>query len=211
VAKHKPRLGPGDWALAALEAIAEGGLKAAAVEALAPRVGASKGSFYWHFADQAALITAAVGLWEENSTEAIIRELEPVEDARERLRRLFLWAFADQSAGRVEVALMSAPDHPSIRQTLYRVSVRRMGFVADAFIELGYSRARARHRALVAYSSYLGFFAVRGSNPAAIPAGPRSLQVFVEELLDMLTTPDGASAPPPPAPPSSGGRRRSPG
>lgn len=105
---------------------------------------------------------------------------------------------------------MSAPDHPSIRQTLYRVSVRRMGFVADAFTELGYSRPRARHRALVAYSSYLGFFAVRGGNPAAVPAGQRSLRLFVDELLDMLTSPDGLRAPGVAPRSSSGARPRSP-
>jgi AcrR family transcriptional regulator len=206
----RPRLGPEDWAHAALEAIAEGGLRAAAVEALAPRVGASKGSFYWHFADQAALIAAAVALWEEIATEALIRELEAVQEPRERLRRLFVLAFGDASAGRVEVALMADPEHPSIRPTLYRITVRRLSFVADAFVQLGYTRSQARHRALAAYSSYLGLFAVRAGNSTAVPVAARSVSIFVTDLLDMLTSPAGSRAPSPPARSSSGGRRRSP-
>jgi AcrR family transcriptional regulator len=206
----KSRLGPADWARAALDAIAEGGLRAAAVETLVPRVGASKGSFYWHFADHAALIAAAVALWEETATEALIRDLEKVRDPRERLRQLFTVAFGDAGAGRVEVALAADPEHPSIRATLYRVTVRRLAFVADAFVELGYTQSQARHRALVAYSSYLGFFAVRGGNPASVPVQGRSLTIFVSELLDMLTSPEGASARPVQVRSSSGARRRSP-
>ena len=63
---------PSDWARAALEAIAEGGMSAVTVEALGPKVGASKGSFYWHFQDRAALLEAALELWEEERTEAIM-------------------------------------------------------------------------------------------------------------------------------------------
>jgi AcrR family transcriptional regulator len=190
------KLGPDDWARAALDAIADGGLRATAIEALAPRVGASKGSFYWHFPDHAALITAAVDMWEQTRTEAVIRELDVVVDPRERLRSLFTWAFGDATAGRVETALLAYPDHPSISPTLYRVTVRRLAFVTDAFAELGYSRSQARHRALVAYSAYLGFFVVRGGNPASVPAGPRSVQIFVAELIDMLTSPDGGGISP---------------
>ncbi|MDX6533337.1 MAG: hypothetical protein QOF68_1081, partial [Gaiellales bacterium] len=93
---------------------------------------------------------------------------------------------------------------------LYRVTVRRLAFVADAFVELGYTRSQARHRALVAYSSYLGFFAVRGGNPGSVPVQGRSLTIFVAELLDMLTSPEGSSARPVQVQPRSGARRRLP-
>ena len=52
------------WAEAALGAIATGGIKAVAVEPLAARLGVTKGSFYWHFADRRALIDAALERWE---------------------------------------------------------------------------------------------------------------------------------------------------
>src|SRR5829696_7253917 len=44
------------WTHAALEAIAEGGLAAVAVAPLAIRLGATKGSFYWHFASRESLV-----------------------------------------------------------------------------------------------------------------------------------------------------------
>ena len=46
----EPTLTAADWAEAALQLIAEKGLGALTVSALAARLGVTKGSFYWHFA-----------------------------------------------------------------------------------------------------------------------------------------------------------------
>ena len=62
-----------DWAAAALAAIADGGLAAVAVEPLAARLGTTKGSFYWHFANRDALLAAALALWEETTTTDVAR------------------------------------------------------------------------------------------------------------------------------------------
>src|SRR5262249_46241776 len=45
----EPTLTASDWAEAALQLIAEQGLGALTVSALAARLGVTKGSFYWHF------------------------------------------------------------------------------------------------------------------------------------------------------------------
>lgn len=44
------------WIDAALDAMAEGGLGAVRVEALARTLGVTKGGFYWHFTDRQALL-----------------------------------------------------------------------------------------------------------------------------------------------------------
>ena len=61
---EKSRLSAEDWALAALDVIAESGLAAVAVEPLARRLGVTKGSFYWHFPSREALLVAALERWE---------------------------------------------------------------------------------------------------------------------------------------------------
>ena len=60
---HEPTLTATDWAEAALHLIAEAGLGALTVEALAVRLGVTKGSFYWHFKGRAELLAAALGRW----------------------------------------------------------------------------------------------------------------------------------------------------
>jgi AcrR family transcriptional regulator len=175
-----------DWARVALEAIGEGGLGEVRVEALAPRLGASKGSFYWHFADRAALVDAALALWEREGTEAVIAEVERIEDPRARLRKLFETAFGHPGSGRVDAALAAHADDPVVGPVLRRVTERRLGFMAAAYRELGFTRAKARHRALAAYTAYLGLFAVRRAAPDAVP---RRLGPYLDDLLGLLDGP----------------------
>ena len=68
VAHSKDRLGPEDWTKVALAAIAEQGAANVSIERLARELGATKGSFYWHFKDRPALIAAALDRWERDYT-----------------------------------------------------------------------------------------------------------------------------------------------
>ena len=179
-------LQPDDWAQAALEAMAAGGVGAVKVETLAPTLGATKGSFYWHFADRSALILAAVELWEEAETEVIIDSLADVDDPRDRLHRLFSIIFVRPELGSVDAALIAAHDQPAIVEALRRVTDRRVGFIRDAFAGLGFGKADAERRALYAYGLYLGLVVVRRANADAVPA-PDSAEAFADDLLDLLT------------------------
>ena len=85
----KARLSAEDWALAALDVIAEQGLAAVAVEPLARRLGVTKGSFYWHFPSREALLVAALERWEKTEQDTVFGQMEAVSDPRVRLRELF--------------------------------------------------------------------------------------------------------------------------
>src|SRR5260370_38411681 len=70
----EPTLTAADWAKAALQLIAEAGLGALTAEALAARLGVTKGSFYLHFKGRPELFAAALGSWEQRApTEPIAR------------------------------------------------------------------------------------------------------------------------------------------
>ena len=91
----RSRLTREQWCQAALEQIAVGGTESVSVEGLARHLGVTKGSFYWHFADRAALITAALDSWAEDATERVIDELTPIADPSERLSALFHTTFSE--------------------------------------------------------------------------------------------------------------------
>jgi AcrR family transcriptional regulator len=99
-------LTPDDWARAALAEIARGGIEAVAVESLAAELGATKGSFYWHFKNRDALIQAALGRWEQRRTGAVIEELEREPGPARRLRKLLEAAFERGPTDRAEIALL---------------------------------------------------------------------------------------------------------
>src|SRR5678815_367011 len=83
--RGEPTLTASDWAEAALQLIAEKGLRALTVAALAARLGVTKGSFYWHFQGRTELLAAALARWEERATSETMRALDAVTDHRRRL------------------------------------------------------------------------------------------------------------------------------
>ncbi|MFI7317464.1 TetR/AcrR family transcriptional regulator [Streptomyces venezuelae] len=184
-ATAKPRLAARDWADAALRAIGEGGLAAVAVEPLAVRLGTTKGSFYWHFANRDALIEAALDRWAELHTEGMITHVEAVRDPRERIRLLFAEAITAAASGPLEVSLLATAEHPQVAAALRKVTERRLAYVAELFVGLGFPAAEARRRGLLAYSVYLGHTQLGHAVPSAVPSGAE-LGAYLDESLDLL-------------------------
>jgi AcrR family transcriptional regulator len=181
-----------DWTAAALDALAAGGLGAVAVEPLAKRLGTTKGSFYWHFADRHALIAAALATWEKRDTDLVIAAVEQAGDPATRLRRLLHLAFAavrvgdaGRGAGSVELALQANASDPVVAATLARVTERRLRYLTTLFTELGMTPARARDRGLLAYSAYLGHAQLVHATPGVLPAG-RASDTHVRRVVDAL-------------------------
>jgi AcrR family transcriptional regulator len=157
-----------DWVRAALFAIADGGTAAVAVEPLAARLGATKGSFYWHFRNREQLIAEALESWEREGTDDVITELAPVADPVERLRRLLEIAIGyedDDAAGQADVGLLAAAHDPVVGPVLRRVADKRLDFLEQIFREIGFPAGESRQRARIAYSTFLGWFELRRVAP----------------------------------------------
>lgn len=71
VATEPPQLDQSAWLRAATAAIAEDGFNGIRVLPLAKRLGVTRGSFYWHFADHAAFVTAFIEYWRHQQLRAI--------------------------------------------------------------------------------------------------------------------------------------------
>jgi AcrR family transcriptional regulator len=138
-----------DWIGVAMDALVEGGIAAIAIEPLAVRLGATKGSFYHHFESRDALITAALEGWEEEQTEAVIERIELIEDPAERLRAVVGAAVADREGGKRDAAILASAQHPAVKPVVERVTARRLRYMTQTLAELGFSKARARRRALL--------------------------------------------------------------
>lgn len=185
----RQRLSARDWVTAALAALAEGGLAALAVEPLAIRLGATKGSFYWHFANREALLEAVLAHWERTETDQVIANLEREPDPRVRLRDLLATAMtpaAGAAGSSIELALQPAIDRPAVADTLARVTRRRLDYLTALFGELGFPAAEARSRGTLAYTAYLGHAQLVHAVPGLVPDGPPS-PGYLHTVIDALT------------------------
>jgi AcrR family transcriptional regulator len=188
--RARTRLSRQSWVQAALDAIAEAGLGAVAVVPLAKRLGATKGSFYWHFANREALVEAALAEWEHSHTYAVIAEIEASsDDPFQQLRLLFKRVTALAARDRIELALLATADHPTVRPVLDRVTRRRVDFVAELFQRLGFSRAQAKRRALLAYSAYVGHAQLVHATPQLLPRTQTAKRAYLSDILVALTSP----------------------
>ena len=173
-----------DWTQAALEALATNGLAGVAVEPLARRLGASKGSFYWHFRDHGELIAATLQRWERRDTTEVIAALEQIADPRERLRELARSAYVGAAAGNdAQSGVLAAASDPRVAPVLERVTRTRLAFLERQFAALGLDPPAARTRARMAYALYVGLGDLRRAAPPA-PLTESEAAAIIELILD---------------------------
>ena len=188
-ANGQRRLTRDDWITAALGAIADGGLAAVGVEPLAARLGATKGSFYWHFENRNALLEAAIGRWEKETTTDVIAEITASHDApASQFQRLVVGVIERAEQDRVGPALLASTTHPAVSQALERVTTARLNLIATVFRRLGFTQAEARRRALLAYSAYLGHGQLAHSTPGVLPATRAGRRAYLTDAIHALTT-----------------------
>jgi AcrR family transcriptional regulator len=170
----KPRLGEptltaSDWAEAALQLIAEKGLRALTIGALASRLQVTKGSFYWHFQGRSDLVAAALARWERVTTETI-QALDAVADHRRRLELILDAASQPPRARSLYAALAEAGEDAVVRRVLNRVASLRIEYLEVCYRALGVNASEARAHAVFAYAAYRGLLQLAHEAPASLPA-----------------------------------------
>ena len=204
------RLNRQDWIGAALREINEHGIGGVSVEPLARSLGATKGSFYWHFRDREELVTEALSHWEQLGTEAVIATLGSLDDPRARLRHLLAALFlpddvvtdGGDAAGRtglradaeaksldLSISLSESGGHPAVAELLARVTARRVTYVSEQVEACGVDPEESQRRALFAYTSYLGYSSLNRTAPEAMPKREEAHRL-VDSMVELLTRPE---------------------
>ena len=170
------RLGPAEWVNAGLKALAKSGFSVLKADTLANRLGISRGSFYWHFADVSAFHTAILRRWRKIALENIIEELDSTTD--DRLETLIRRAFAGGSGIERAVRAWATADGRA-RAAVEAVDAERIRYLRKLLIDAGVHPSVAGPRARIINWTYLGFalssnkldqrfFAIRHQGPIAI-------------------------------------------
>ncbi len=148
------RLKPAEWVNAGLKALAKSGFSALKADTLANRLGISRGSFYWHFADVAAFHAAILRRWREIALENIIDEIE--EAADDRLEALASRAFSRDTGIERAVRAWATADGGA-RAAVEAVDAERVRYLRKLLIDAGIPSNVAGTRARMINWCYLGF------------------------------------------------------
>jgi len=178
-----------DWIRAAVIALLAEGPDGVAVQPLARRLGATKGSFYWHFSSRDELLRAALQRWETVTTDDMIARIEAAGgSAEQKARNLLAQVTASNERHPGQLLLMASAVHPDVAAAVERVTSRRIGYVARLLREAGLTPATARRRAVLAYAAYLGHAQLMLTTPGVLPRSDRARRAYVDEIADVLLT-----------------------
>ncbi|HLQ17927.1 MAG TPA: TetR/AcrR family transcriptional regulator [Tabrizicola sp.] len=183
----KARLGRTDWVLAALRALVRGGISAVRVEALAREIGATKGSFYWHFKDIGELHQTMLALWEDVATRRITATvLASGLDPKAQLMLLIdmVSVRPGEAIGGIEVepALRDwGRNDPRARAVLERVDRQRLQDLAGFLLAAGVRDGELLPKAQLIYAAVIGLEQLRLTT--GIEMGP-ALRDLVARLIE---------------------------
>ncbi|MGV9308253.1 MULTISPECIES: TetR/AcrR family transcriptional regulator [unclassified Nonomuraea] len=121
------------WIEEGLRALAAGGPDAVRVEALAKRLGVTKGGFYGSFADRDALLEAMLDAWERESTDEVIDRVEREGgDPKTKIERAGVLTFSDDRLLPIDLAVRDwARRDEGVAERLRRVDNKRMALLRE--------------------------------------------------------------------------------
>jgi len=169
------RLNQDAWLDAAFAAAVEHGFDGVRVLALADTLGVTRGSFYWHFKDHAALISALLQRWLAREAEGKQRlentvTDDPVKDLELLLDAALAHGGADLSNMRFELALRGLGRRDeAVAAMLLKVDQERLSLFAKKFARITADPKAARELATLFYLTIVGSFQALSRPQAAHP------------------------------------------
>lgn len=155
---------PDIWLDAAYDLLVEGGVDAVKVMPLADRLGLSRTSFYWHFADREALLAGLVHRWRTKNTVNLVARCErPAATISEALLNLFdCWYDSDLFDSRLEFAMRTwSLTDPMVAGAMSEADAQRVAAITGLFRRFGYDATEADTRARTLYLTQVGYIALR--------------------------------------------------
>ncbi|MBL1431195.1 MAG: TetR/AcrR family transcriptional regulator [Robiginitomaculum sp.] len=155
------RFSKSDWLETGLQLLSKNGPEAIRIELLCEAAKRTKGSFYHHFTNRAAFVSALIKHWQDSRTKDIISKTNAgANDPRQRLEDLGLNVL--QADGDLENAIRrwSAVDQ-DVAKVVREVDTQRVNYIAELLAELyRLDRQTADDLALVQYTVFVGMLMV---------------------------------------------------
>lgn len=159
------------WLDAAYEMLVEGGVDSVKVMPLSDRLGLSRTSFYWHFADREALLACLVQRWKSKNTGNLVARCEAAASSiSEAVLNLFdCWYDNELFDSRLEFAMRTwSLNDPDVAAAMSDADAQRVAAITRLFKRFGYSEAEADTRARTLYLTQVGYITMRSEETLAL-------------------------------------------
>jgi len=151
------RLGPHDWLVEALETLGREGVVGVNVENVARSMRVTKGSFYHHFEDKEEFINRLLEYWETELTDKIDAHLSHLHGKPAEQLLALLEFIAENETDRYDVSMRCwALQDERAATVVRRVDRKRLAYVRDLFLKMGFRAEQARIRSRMAYYYVVG-------------------------------------------------------
>lgn len=175
------RLSEEDWLQAGYSLIAEQGVRALKIENLCKQVGATRGSFYWHFENMDSYRADLIASWnvfleQDRRSMAELDALPP----RKRLSRMMADLVSPEHWVLERAMREWARTDPTAAASVRSSDRRVLRAVTQAYLDAGFSPVDAKLRANSTFAAGIGLLHLAGSAAQARSAGQR------EQFLDLM-------------------------
>lgn len=173
-----------EWLRAAAGQLGRGGVDAVRVEALARELGITKGSFYWHFADRDALLTALLEQWEAGAR-ALLESSVQASRPEERVAAFFR-DLPRPINGMTDVEIQAWARHDrAVAERVSLVERERLVFLKEQLAGMGASLVDAHRRAEAGYLAVQAWI----ERAARTPWMKSDYGAFVNDVFRFLLRP----------------------
>ncbi|MCU0790937.1 MAG: TetR/AcrR family transcriptional regulator [Nitratireductor sp.] len=152
------------WLGAAYDALLEGGIDAVKIMPLAKRLGLSRTSFYWFFADREELLDALVARWREKNTGNLVSRTEAyAETIAEAMLNVFdCWVDPELFDSQFEFAVRGwALQSSALLAEVQAADQQRMEAITRMLVRFGHDPAKADVRARTIYLTQIGYISMQ--------------------------------------------------
>jgi len=155
------------WVEAGLRALADGGVDAVRIEALAKSLGVTKGGFYGYFADRDALLTEMLDTWERESIDDVFDRIErESDDVVDQMRLAGQLTFSSDRLLPIDLAIRDwARRDAGVSERLRRVDNRRIQLSRDAISTFCTDPDEVEARCLLAFCLAIGKHFLAADHP----------------------------------------------
>ena len=169
-----------DWIKAGFEILIKKGINNVKIEAMARKLGVTKGGFYGYFLNREVFLQAMLEDWEVRHSSEIFNYINNLTGSLSLKLQKLLYAIDDSKYDAIELSMYHWAAHDSrAKNVLMKVVRKRLEFCANLFLEGGFSQDEAVKRATIVHHFMAGCKSFR-------PLLPKSGSAERREQLDHL-------------------------